>query len=89
MHLNIIFYKGEGMGSATLYLSTEIYKNMIIQYIDDASTYRKLNFDIDTKTCSNLRRFLKNAIKFLQNLNKKFRHLNFLETNNFLLLLVA
>ena len=56
---------------AEVILSTEHYKTMIMQHLDDTSTYKKLDLNIDMKIHKNLRKLL-NKYNVSQNLNKNF-----------------
>ena len=53
-----IIIKPADKGSTVVVLSTEHYKTMIMQHLDDASTYKKLDLNIDMKIHKNLKMLL-------------------------------
>ena len=48
-----IIIKPADKGCAAVILSSEHYKTMIMQHLDDTSTYKKLDLNIDMKTYKN------------------------------------
>ena len=66
----VYVYTSMFMG-AVVVIATEHYKTMIKQHLDDPSTYKKLDLNIDMKIYKNLR------IIALRNLNKNIYMKNF------------
>ena len=53
-----IIIKPADKGDAVVVLSTEHYKTMIMEHLDDASPCKKLDLNIDMKIHKNLKKFL-------------------------------
>ena len=61
------------MEGAAVALCTQHYKTMIMQHLYDASTYKKLDVNIDMKTHTKFEKsFYTNTVNVSQNLNKYF-----------------
>ena len=67
-----IIIKSADKGGAVAVLSTEHFKAMILQHLDNASTYKKLDLNIDMKIHKNLKKLLHKYNKVSQNLSKNF-----------------
>ena len=78
-----IIIKPADKGGAVVVLSTEHYKNVIMQYLDDASTYKKLELNIDMKIHKNLKKLLHKYNKCFTESEQKFLNEKFFETSNF------
>ena len=78
-----IIIKPADKGGAVVVLSTEHYKTMIMQHLDDASTYKKLDLNIDMKIHKNLKKLLHKYNKCFTESEKKFLNEKSFETSNF------
>ena len=78
--------RGEGGGGAVVVLSTEHYKTMMMQHLDDASTYKKLDLNIDMKIHKNLKKLLHRYNKCFTESEQKFLNEKSFETSNFYVL---
>ena len=67
-----IIIKPADKGGAVVVLSTEHYKTMIMQHLDDTNTYKKLGLNIDMKIDKFEKSFYTNTINVSQNLSKNF-----------------
>ena len=67
-----IITKPEDKEGAVVVLSTEHYKAMIMQHLDDVSTYKKTDLNIDMKIHKKLKFFYKNTINVSRNLSQNF-----------------
>ena len=68
---------------AVVVLSTEHYKTMIMQHLDDVSTYKKIDLNIDMKIHKNLKIFLQKHNKCFTESEQKFLNEKSFETSNF------
>ena len=78
-----IIIKPADKGGAVVVLSTEHYKTMIMQHLDDASTYKKLDLNIDMKIHKNLKKLLHKYNKCFTESEQKFLNEKSFETSNF------
>ena len=78
-----IIIKPADKGGAVVVLSTEHYKTMIMQHLDDASTYKKLDLNIDMKINKNLKKLLHICNKCFTESVQKFTNEKSFETSNF------
>ena len=78
-----IIIKPADNGDAVVVLSTEHYKTMIMQHLDDASTYKNLDFNIDMKIHNNLKKLLHKYNKCFTESEQKFLNEKSFETSNF------
>ena len=78
-----IIIKPADKGSAVVVLSTEHYQTMIMQHLDDASPYKKLDLNIDMKIHKNLKMLLHKYNKCFTESEQKFMNEKSLETSNF------
>ena len=67
-----IILKPADKRGAVVVISTEHYKTMIMQQLDYASTYKKLDLNIDMKIHKNLKNVYTNTVNVSQHLNKNF-----------------
>ena len=70
-------------GGVVVVLSTEHYKTMIMKHLDDASTYKKLDLNIDMKIHKNLKKRLHKYNKCFTKSEQKFLNEKSLETSKF------
>ena len=70
-------------GGAVVVLSTEHYKTMVVQHLDDASTYKKLDINIDMKIHKNLKKLLHKYNKCFTESEQKLLNEKSFETSNF------
>ena len=66
-------------GSAAVIFSTEHYKTLILQHLNDVSTYKKLDLNIDMKIHKNLNKFLNKYYKCFTESGQKFLNENLLK----------
>ena len=78
-----IIIKPADKGGAVVVLSTEHYKTMIMHHLDDASTYKKLDLNIDMKIHKNLKKLLHIYNKCFTESEQKFPNEKSFETSNF------
>ena len=78
-----IIIKPAEKGGAVVVLSTEHYKTMIVQHLDDASTYKKLDMNIDMKIHKNLKKLLHKYNKCFTEPEQKLLNEKSFETRNF------
>ena len=67
-----IIIKPADKGNAVVVLSTEHYKTMIMQHLDDSNTYSKLDLNIDMKIPKNLKKLLHKYRKRFTQSEQKF-----------------
>ena len=67
-----IIIKAADKGDAVVVLSTEHYKTMIMQHLDYASTYKKLDLNIDIKIYKILKKLLHKYNKCFTKSEPKF-----------------
>ena len=70
-------------GSAAVIFPTEHYKTLILQHLNDVSTYKKLDLNIDMKIHKNLNKFLNKYYKCFTESGQKFLNEKSFETINF------
>ena len=78
-----IIIKPADKGGAAVVLSTEHYKTMIMQHLNDASTYKKLDLNIDMKIHKNLKKLLHKYNKCFTESEQKFLNEKSFETSDF------
>ena len=78
-----IIIKPADKGGAEVVLSTEHYKTIIMQHLDDASTYKKFDLNIDMKIHKNLKKLLHKYNKCFTESEQKFLNERSFETSNF------
>ena len=78
-----IIIKPADKGGAVVVLSTEHYKTMIMQHLDDASTYKILDLNIDMKIHKKLKKLLPKYNKCFTESEQKFLNEKSFETSNF------
>ena len=79
----IIIIKPADKGDTVVLLSTEYYKTMIMQHLDHASTYKKLDLNIDMKIHKNLKKLLHKYSKCFAESEQKFLNEKSFQTSNF------
>ena len=83
MYDRTIIIRTPDKGSAAVIISTEHYKTLITQHRNDASTYKKLDLNIDMKIHKNLNKFLNKYYKCFTESGQKFLNEKSFETSNF------
>ena len=78
-----IIIKPADKGGAVVVLSTEHCKTIIMKHLDDASTYKKLDLNIDMKIHKNLRKLLHKYNKCFTESEQKFLNEKSFKTSNF------
>ena len=68
---------------AVVVLSTEHYKTIIMQHLDDASTYKILDLNIDMKIRKNFKKLLHKYNKCFTESEQKFLNEKSFKTSNF------
>ena len=78
-----IIIKPADKGGAEVVLSAEHYKSIIMQHLDDASTYKKLDLNIGMKIHKNFKKLLHKYNKCFAESGQKFLNEKSFETSNF------
>ena len=78
-----IIIKPADKGGAVVVASTEHYKTMIRQHLDDASRYKKLDLNMHMKIHKNLKKLLRKHNECFTESERKFKNEKSFETSNF------